>query len=422
MIKNILAHPTIRYLILCGVDLNNTSSAIINFMEKGIDENRKIIGHEAYIDSNIPLELIEMLRKNVRLIDMRGKETELSAKIAELKSTAEPFCEPVIIPDEKQKDIYDLDTGLVCPVIRSKDICEAWLKILDLIMKFGEIKKSEYTDKQKEILNLTVVLDNDDSNVDAEKLAPWMQINEQDLEIYYLSVFSPEKPADVRYSYGERLFSHPLPDGRKLDQIAVAIDKLKKNPHTRRAIGVSWNVALDTEAKEDQPCICMVSWNVKNGKLFQTAIIRSNDMFDAWPRNAFALRKLQKYVAERAGLHVGQMSITSISAHLYEHSWKTARELIEKYWTGKRLEFVQDKMSGYFIISVSDDKINVQHYLLDGRPSAYKFSGVKAQDIYRRIIHENLIHTPDHLAYLGHELARAEIALKTGSKFVQDEA
>lgn len=417
MLKNILAKPTIRYLVLCGADLNNTAQALINFMEKGIDGDRKIADCDAFIDSNIPEELIDSFRKNVQLIDMRGKEAEISTKLTDLPKETESFCEPVEIPEEKPKEIFDLDSNLFCTTVRGKDICHAWLKVLDTIMKFGEDKKTEYTSGQKEVLNLTVVVEGD-----TEKLEPWMQINEEDLEIYYPSVFSPEKPEGVHYAYGERLFGHPLPDGKKFNQIEAAIEKLKKNAFTRRACAVTWNVRLDGDAKEDQPCVTMLTWNVKNGKLIQTVVIRSNDMFDAWPRNAFALRKLQKMVAEKASLEVGPMVTTSISAHIYEHSFKTARDTVNKHYRGGLLPFDQDKFSGYFAVKVEDGEIHLQHHLLDGRPTVYKFSGKKSQTLYRQLTHENLIHTPDHLAYIGHQLARAEECLKSGQEFVQDEA
>src|SRR3989304_4664158 len=59
MIKNILAKPTIKYIILCGADLMRSGDALIKFMENGVDENGKIIDSAGYIDSNIDKNLIE---------------------------------------------------------------------------------------------------------------------------------------------------------------------------------------------------------------------------------------------------------------------------------------------------------------------------------------------------------------------------
>ena len=65
------------------------------------------------------------------------------------------------------------------------------------------------------------------------------------------------------------------------------------------------------------------------------------------------------------------------------------------------------------------DKINVIYYK-NKRPEI-KFTGKTASAIYKEIISKNLIKNLDHAAYLGRELARAEIALKLGKNYVQDE-
>jgi thymidylate synthase len=228
-------------------------------------------------------------------------------------------------------------------------------------------------------------------------------------------------PKGVQYTYGNRLFNFKL-NNKSFDQVENAIKHLKKNINTRRAFASLWNVELDSDTRNtNPPCIVQISWNVKNNKLYQTAIIRSNDMFNAWPFNAFALIKLQKAVANEIGLDLGSLTTFSISAHIYENNWQEAKEILNNYYFGKIMKFEQDK-NGYFIISVENGEIIVQHHLPDGRKSNYTFRGNKAQILYRKVLNENLISRLDHAAYLGHELARAEIALKEGKKFIQDEA
>ena len=96
LIKNIFSYPKIRYIIVCGKEMNESGTALVNFMEKGIDENRKIMGSNCYIDSNISGELIEKFRSNIKLIDMRGKEDEIAELIEKLPKK-ETFSEPIII-------------------------------------------------------------------------------------------------------------------------------------------------------------------------------------------------------------------------------------------------------------------------------------------------------------------------------------
>ena len=46
--------------------------------------------------------------------------------------------------------------------------------------------------------------------------------------------------------------------------------------------------------------------------------------------------------------------------------------------------------------------------------------GKTAQDLYTKIVQLNIVTRLDHAAYLGSELTKAEIALKTGKEFIQD--
>lgn len=425
MIKNILANPRIRYLVLCGKDMNKSGEALVSFMKNGIDSKRKIVGHEAYIDSSVPIDLVEKFRSNVKLIDMREREDEISNKISSLPELP-AFMEPVFI-EEEDKTFPSMPADRVCFTVRDSTIGNAWLNILDIIMKFGEEKDSEYGVKQKEIINLVSVIDGDD-----KVIAEWFRFNENDLKAYYPQMLSSSKTNGISYTYGERLFSHPLYHTIKIsdkwknevnitfNQIKSIIEHLKKAPYTRRAVAFTWNIELDSKS-EHPPCLTQLSWNIKNRKLYQTAVIRSNDMFGAWPLNAFALRKLQKRIAEEIGIKAGGMIIISNSAHIYEQNWKESMDILNKHFTGKSLEFETDIL-GYFLVSVKDGDIVVQHHLPDGRKSDYKFIGKSAIELYRKIMHEGLVSKLDHAAYLGKELARAEQALKNDKEFFQDKA
>jgi len=419
LVKNIFSYPKIRYIILCGKEMNDSGETLVNFMKKGIDENRKIIDSNTYIDSNIDRDLIERFRSSVTLIDMRGKEKEIP-EILEKLPQKKPFAEPILIEESKAK--YSTLASENFFLITGKTISESWLKILDIIMKFGEIKPSEYDIRQKEVLNLMVVIEKEE-----EKIASWLTFTDKDLKDYLSKFFNSEKPDDISYTYGERLFKYPLKYIKEkwtgeitstFNQIENIIEHLREAPHTRRAIAFTWNMDIDSESSSP-PCLTQITWNIKNDFLCQTAVIRSNDMFGAWPMNAFALRKLQKNMARRLNVECGPLVIISNSAHIYENNWKECKEILDKYYTGKEVGFEQDRL-GYFIIKIEGKEIVVQHHLADGRKSNFIFKGTNAEGVYRRILNENLISRYDHAAYLGKELARAEIALKEGKKYEQE--
>jgi tetrahydromethanopterin S-methyltransferase subunit A len=79
--------------------------------------------------------------------------------------------------------------------------------------------------------------------------------------------------------------------------------------------------------------------------------------------------------------------------------------------------------AGYFVIlpSSKTGKILVEHYSYDNR-LLRKIEGKNSRDIYLTIIKNNWVSELSHAAYLGKELARAELSIKKGFKFVQDGA
>ncbi|MBI3413416.1 MAG: DUF4346 domain-containing protein [Candidatus Aenigmarchaeota archaeon] len=408
MLKNILANPDIQNIILCGADLMKSGDALISFISNGIDNERKIIGSYGFIDSDISGELIEKLRKNIKIVDMRGKEKDLAKEIEKLPSAA-PFMEPVFITTSKETS-PSMGSDEISYRIEGKNIRETWLRLVDVIMKFGKTKPTQYGTDEKEILNVVAVVKSD---------LDWQN---RDLENYYQTFFKKEIPFGVKYTYGSRMRDYLMQDGERFDQIENVIQKLKEVPHTRRAVVSIWDVNIDSDTKNtDPPCLTQVIFNVFCNKLYATAIFRSHDIFGVWQLNAAVLMKLQKEIAHRVGIASGSLTTVSIDAHIYENNWKGAKETLNKEYHGKIIPFDQDK-NGYFVIAVKDNEIIVEHRVNDGRLSNYTFRGKKAQPLYRQILHENLIFKLDHAAYIGHELARAEIAMKEGKKFVQDEA
>jgi len=405
MIKNILAKPDIRRVIVCGADLMKSGEALINFSKNGVEgQERKIIGSPGYVDSNVPMEALEKFRSSVKVVDMRGKESSILSEINSA-SDGPAFMQPLVIK-ELETSSFPLSSREPVFRISSGTLGDAWLKAVDIVLKFGEVKESDYRMRTKEVIGIVAVLESDETG------SKFLDSN--DAERYYKTIFSPQKPEGVEYTYGERLFSlHG-------NQIETAIAKLKSAPHTRRATAVTWDVARDSSS-ENPPCLTQIIWNIKGGRLYQTCVFRSHDIFGAWLPNAYALRMLQKHVAESIGKETGHLIIFSNSAHIYEQSWRKAEDVVHDNYTGKITGFEEDE-NGYFVVSVEGGEIIVQHHLKDGRKSGYVFRGRKVQKLYRQIVHENLFSKFDHAAYIGHELARAERCIKTGEQFVQDEA
>lgn len=76
---------------------------------------------------------------------------------------------------------------------------------------------------------------------------------------------------------------------------------------------------------------------------------------------------------------------------------------------------------GYVIIKVFYDKgyFGARYHTPEGMPQA-DVIGTDAEEIVQTLVREGLVTSLQHAAYLGHELHKAEIALKFRLNFVQD--
>jgi tetrahydromethanopterin S-methyltransferase subunit A len=79
--------------------------------------------------------------------------------------------------------------------------------------------------------------------------------------------------------------------------------------------------------------------------------------------------------------------------------------------------------AGYFVIIPSHQKktIIVEHYSYDDK-LLHVIEGKDASSIYSTIIENGWVTELSHCAYLGKELAKAELSLKYGFKYIQDKA
>ena len=75
MICNLVANPNIRYLILGGPESEGhlTGDAVKAFFRQGVDARKRVLGTEAShaVLHNLPLEVIERVRRQVTLIDLQ---------------------------------------------------------------------------------------------------------------------------------------------------------------------------------------------------------------------------------------------------------------------------------------------------------------------------------------------------------------
>jgi len=88
-----------------------------------------------------------------------------------------------------------------------------------------------------------------------------------------------------------------------------------------------------------------------------------------------------------------------------------------------REEAIYCDPKGSFKVRVDRElgKILAIHYRSGSVKPSLAIRGSRPEAVYRTIVKENLVSLLDHAAYLGFELGKAMVALKTGRSYVQDE-
>jgi thymidylate synthase len=116
--------------------------------------------------------------------------------------------------------------------------------------------------------------------------------------------------------YGKQWRSWLAPDGRTIDQIAAAIEQLRKNPDSRRIIVSAWNVG-ELQDMALMPCHALFQFYVAGGRLSCQLYQRSADVFLGVPFNIASYALLTHMFAQQCDLEPGELVWTGGDTHLY---------------------------------------------------------------------------------------------------------
>src|SRR5215211_2982672 len=128
---------------------------------------------------------------------------------------------------------------------------------------------------------------------------------------------------DLGPVYGAQWRSWPAPGGTTIDQLALVISALQRNPDSRRLIVTAWNPA-DVERMALPPCHCLFQFYVARGRLSCQLYQRSADIFIGVPFNIASYALLTHMVAHVTGLKPGEFIHTFGDAHLYSNHLEQA--------------------------------------------------------------------------------------------------
>lgn len=134
---------------------------------------------------------------------------------------------------------------------------------------------------------------------------------------------------DLNHVYGWQWRSWGCPDGRTIDQIAQAVELIRRNPESRRIIVSAWNVA-DVETMALPPCHVLFQFYVADGKLSCQLYQRSADTFLGVPFNIASYALLTMMMAQVCDLQPGDFVHTLGDTHLYLNHLEQAAEQLSR--------------------------------------------------------------------------------------------
>lgn len=146
-------------------------------------------------------------------------------------------------------------------------------------------------------------------------------------------------PGEQGPIYGKQWRLWEGPNGETYDQIARAIETLKKNPESRRIIVNAWNVT-DLLKMSLTPCHTMFQFlaekipGAKEGEpqyfLDLTLVQRSADVLIGVPFNMASYAILQHLIAREVKMIPREFIHTTLATHIYSNHIVQARELLER--------------------------------------------------------------------------------------------
>lgn len=115
-------------------------------------------------------------------------------------------------------------------------------------------------------------------------------------------------------------YGHRIHHRFGFDQWEYIKELLRKDNYSRQA--VIHIKEASNEPTKDTPCTVALQYQIREGRLYATTYMRSNDIWLGFPFDVFAFTALQIKLAMELGVGVGSYTHIAGSLHLYERNVK----------------------------------------------------------------------------------------------------
>lgn len=428
MLRNLLHNPQIRYIVILGKNLSGSREWLVNFFAHGLEEV-EFLGAKAYrirhttrtIDGCVePADFPHAIDFHV-LGDLTDEATKPALKgyfdrLPPFVPYDGPRIEPPPVP-EPAITRYPSEPR-AHTIVRATPM-EAWSELIFRIHRFGHrnlVAKKGAQEGRVELQNVKVILE--DPREESAEILQSYGFSLEKFRDYQRRILDPVKPPDLGYTYGNRLRNHFQYKGRMVDSLEVAAQRLREQPESRHAYITLWDNARDLVEGHDCPCFVTAFFRRFEGKLTLTATFRSHNAMEAWPENVYGLMAIQRFVAGRAGMEPGPITVISHSISIDLPSLAKAKRIAD----AKETDDVYDSATGKYSPRMDPNgeftttydratwELVVEHSFEGMKLTEYR--GKSAEEIERKLARDVALSEISHALYLGREIARKEAEMK----------
>jgi len=413
LLRNLLYNPQIRDLIVCGSNRSGSFEELVAFFENGLErttslgeEVTRIKGTNRIIDDLVTPELFAEQPRIVLVGEPRDQDS--AQKLYNLIQTFSPDEE--IIAQRVEIELPEVQISHYPSEPRNCNITAetplaAWRELIFRLHRFGHLVHLRKGDRQ-ELQNVKVII-SEPCGSDDEKALQECGFTLGDLWRYQIEMLLGPLPEDHSYTYGNRIREYFGFDA--LDKFA---ERLRDNPQDRDCYLALWDSHKDIDA-DDAPCLVSLFFRVFDDELTLTATYRTHNALDAWLKNVYGLAMAQQVVADSIGMPVGPLSVISHSISIDPSKY----DLASRVASSKPFSVNIDS-NGHFTVSIDRESGEVVvFHMSDKGFLLHEYRSAKAERIQHELARDCAISDINHALYLGRQLAKAEMCLKTGEAY-----
>lgn len=428
MLRDLLWNPQIRHIVILGKNLSGSREWLVNFFEHGLEEV-EFLGSKAHrirntqrnIDGCVQPHHFPRKIEFTVLGDVGDPTTKagLHDAFAALPPFEEcpyerieppPIPEPTVtrFPSEPRGHSFVRDTPM-----------EAWSELIFRLYRFGHrtmVAKKGAKEGRVELQNVKVVVERPVEEPDEVLREFGFSLGK--FQDYQRRILDPVKPPDLGYTYGNRLRGYFEHEGKLVDSLEIAGERLREELESRHAYISLWDNSRDLPEGHDCPCFVTAFFRKFEDRLTLTATFRAHNSMEAWPENLYGLIAIQRYVSERCGIDPGPITVISHSISIDVPSLAKAKRISDRKKSDEVLDPATGKLGprmdphGAFTTTFDANtwELVVEHSFEGMKLGEYR--GKSAEEIERRLARDVALSDISHALYLGREIARKEFEMR----------